>query len=186
MEWNLENIKELIDFLNEKNKKISDTVACFTGHRPQKLSWKFNDNDENYKRVWAETLDKIESAVQRGYHTFITGMALGFDLMCADIVLWLKDEYPEIKLLGALPCKDQTKYWKEEDKEMYNKILSQLDGIRCIYDKYIGPECMFERNRYMINNSSLVIALFDGKAGGTKQTIEYAKNQGLKIEIIKP
>ena len=37
----------------------------------------------------------------------------------------------------------------------------------------------------MVNNSSLVIALFDGKEGGTKQTIEYAKSKGREIEIIK-
>ncbi len=45
---------------------------------------------------------------------------------------------------------------------------------------------MLERNRYMVNRSSLLIALFDGLPGGTKKTIEYANQQGLEIRIIKP
>lgn len=165
---------------------MRNLTVCFTGHRPQNLPWKFNEDSKQYKSVWAETLDKIESAIQKGYNTFICGMALGFDLMCAEIVLYLKDEYPEIKLYGVIPCKDQNKFWKNDEKVRYNEILTQLDGVKCIYDTYIGKKCMLERNRYMIDNSSLVIALFDGKQGGTKQTIDYAKSQGLKIQIIKP
>ena len=68
----------------------------------------------------------------------------------------------------------------------YRNLLQQLDGVRCIYDEYIGAECMLERNRYMVNNSSLMIALFNGQAGGTKSTIDYAKQQGLEIVIIQP
>ena len=70
-------------------------------------------------------------------------------------------------------------------KQRYNKILTQLDDIRCIYEEYIDG-CMQERNDYMINNSSLVIALYDGKGGGTGYTIKRAKAKNLKIIIIKP
>ena len=45
---------------------------------------------------------------------------------------------------------------------------------------------MQERNEYMLKNSSKVIALFNGIAGGTKSTIDKAKSMGLKVEIIKP
>lgn len=58
--------------------------------------------------------------------------------------------------------------------------------MRCIYDNYIGTECMLEWNRFMVDNSSLMIALFSGIAGGTKSTIDYARNKGLKIIIIEP
>lgn len=166
--------------------KIKSSIACFTGHRPQKFPWGFNENDERCKEMKRQTFIKIEEAIHNGYHTFLCGMALGFDIICAEIILDLKKVYPHIKLIGSLPCKTQSDNWPIAQKKRYNNILKQIDGIRCIYDTYIGKECMLERNRYMINNSSLVIALFDGKPGGTKQTIEYAKSQGLKIEIIKP
>ena len=45
---------------------------------------------------------------------------------------------------------------------------------------------MHERNQFMIDNSSLVISLFNGKPGGTKKTLDYAKQQGLDIVVISP
>ncbi len=41
-------------------------------------------------------------------------------------------------------------------------------------------------DRFMINNSSLCIALFDGRPGGTSSTIAYAKKHGVKVIEIKP
>ena len=45
---------------------------------------------------------------------------------------------------------------------------------------------MIKRNNYMIDNSSLLIAIYNGSQGGTKQTIEKAKEKGLDIKIIEP
>lgn len=99
---------------------------------------------------------------------------------------FFKKEYCDIKLIGALPCRTQDSKWPEGDKRRYREVLEKLDGIRCVYDTYIGRECMIERNRYMVNNASLLIALFDGKAGGTKSTIVYAEKQGIEVVIITP
>lgn len=165
---------------------MNATTACFTGHRSQKLPWRFNEDDERCKDMKARLRAEIEKAIQRGYRTFLCGMALGFDMMCAEAVLDLKREYPDIRLIGAIPCQDQDSRWFEKDRVRYRKLVKKLDGVRCIYDSYIGPECMLERNRYMVNRSSLMIALFNGLPGGTKSTIEFAKKQGLEIVIIKP
>ena len=63
---------------------------------------------------------------------------------------------------------------------------NKLDAIRCIYDEYNGAECMHERSHYMVSNSSLIIALYNGLPGGTQKTIEFAKQQGLEVVIIEP
>lgn len=182
-ENSLDNIKREI---GEVLQDFRSTTCCFTGHRSQKLPWRFNEDDprclEMKKRLYAE----IEAAIGRGYKTFLTGMALGFDMICAETVIELREKYPDIKLIGALPCKDQDSKWQAKYKKRYWFLLKQLDGERCIYDTYIGVECMLERNRYMVNRSSLLIALFDGLPGGTKKTIDYAREQGLEIRIIKP
>lgn len=163
-----------------------EQTVCFTGHRSQKLPWRFNELDERCL-VMKQTLRiEIEKAIQRGYKTFLCGMALGFDTICAETVIELKKGYPDIQLIGAIPCRTQDSKWADKDKIRYRELLQRLDGVRCIYDEYIGAECMLERNRYMVNNSSLMIVLFDGKAGGTKSTIDYAKRKGLEIVIIQP
>lgn len=167
-------------------QNMNSTTCCFTGHRVQKLPWRSDEKSKACIALKATLRSEIEKAIQRGYKTFLCGMALGFDTYCAEAVLELKKQYPDIKLVGALPCENQDSNWSAKNKARYRLLLNQLDKIRCIYEKYTGVECMFERNRYMVNNSSLMIALFNGKPGGTQSTIEYARQQGLEIRIIKP
>ena len=165
---------------------MKEKVACFTGHRSQKLPWGFNEEDSRCKKMKERLRVEIVKAIQRGYRTFLCGMAIGFDMICAETVLSLKEEYKDLKLIGALPCKTQDCKWSYKYSMRYRDLLKKLDGVRCIYDEYIGAECMLERNRFMVNNSSLMIELFDGKAGGTKSTIEFARSQSLEIIIIDP
>lgn len=169
------------DILNE----YKDKTLCFTGHRPQKLPWGFNEEDERCLAMKKELYIRIEDAIKDGYNIFLSGMALGFDMICAEIVLELKKKYKDIKLVAALPCKNQDCKWNSFQQKRYRILLKKADSIRCIYDNYIGAECMLERNEYMVNASSKMVALFDGKPGGTKKTIEYAKSKGLEVVIIK-
>lgn len=182
-ENSLDSIKREI---GEVLQDFKSTTACFTGHRSQKLPWRFNESDPRCLAMKQQLNAEIESAIQRGYRTFLSGMALGFDMMCAEAVIEFRRKYPDITLIGAIPCEDQDCKWQERDKKRYRALLEQLDGKRCIYDTYVGVECMLERNRYMVNRSSLLIALFDGLPGGTKKTIDYAMSQGLEIRVIKP
>lgn len=129
---------------------------------------------------------EIINAIENGFKTFYCGMAIGFDMIAAETVLDLKKKYKDIKLIGALPCRTQDAKGLDREKKRYKKLLKKLDGIRCIYDEYIGAECMFERNRFMVDNSRLLIALYNGTGGVTKSTIDYARSKGLKIVIIEP
>ena len=178
------DLEKMCNSLREKNTELSKTTCCFTGHRPQNLPQGFNEKDKRCLKIKKQLKIEIVKAIKNGYTTFISGMALGFDIICAEMVLALKQKYSQIRLIGAIPCKTQDAFWKEKDKQRYKKVIEKLDNIRCLYDNYIGYECMFERNRFMINNSSLVIALYNGTSGGTKKTLEYAKKCGLKIVML--
>lgn len=165
-----------------------DNIAhtlCFTGHRPQKLPWGENEDDERCKKMKKTLKEKIIEAIKNGYIYFISGLALGFDIISAEMILELKNDYPHIKLIGAIPCKDQYKLWKPYQIERYKKVLAKCDSFRCLYDTY-NDKCMLERNDYMLNNSSMVIALYNGKGGGTGYTIKKAKEKGLETIIIEP
>lgn len=49
------------------------------------------------------------------------------------------------------------------------------------------PDCMKKRNRYMVDSSAFVLAVWDGTLrSGTGQTARYARELGRKITIINP
>ena len=187
MTWFKKSIGKIKDECLLINEEMSAYTACSTGYRPQKCPWGFNEQDIRCLDMRKRTKAKVENAIQNGYKVFISGMAIGFDMIFAEIVLELKEKYPQIKLVAALPYRDQYRLWKENQIARYKNLLQQCDDVRCLYERYDdNPKCMLERNDYMLNCSSLVFALFDNKPGGTKYTVNKAKQKGLKIELIKP
>lgn len=61
----------------------------------------------------------IQNLVLEGYRYFGTGGALGFDTLAAQAVLSLRGDFPYIKLILVLPCKDQASRWKDTDRKVY-------------------------------------------------------------------
>jgi uncharacterized phage-like protein YoqJ len=45
---------------------------------------------------------------------------------------------------------------------------------------------MQKRNEYMVDNSDIVIAVWDGSKGGTYNCVKYAEKLGKKIIVINP
>ena len=74
---------------------MKDKTCCFTGHRPEKLK-------RNETQVKEALEMAIEAAVSRGFTHFISGMARGVDLWAAQLVLELKKQNPDVKLLLSL------------------------------------------------------------------------------------
>lgn len=70
--------------------------CCFTGHRPSKLK----QDEPAIKRSLAAAIDR---AIDRGYTTFITGMAQGTDIWAAEIVLDRRKANPDLKIICAIP-----------------------------------------------------------------------------------
>ena len=166
-----------------KDYLINKESCCFTGHRPQKVSWGFNKKDHRYKLVEKETTAKIKSLIETGIYVFISGMAVGFDMLCAEIVLKLKKKYKNIELYCALPCKNQARFWSKHEQSRYNRIVKKADYVNYICENY-SPVCMLKRNKFMVDNSKVIIAFYNSENGGTKQTINYAKRLGKEIEYI--
>lgn len=91
---------------------------------------------------------------------------------------------PKGTLECAIPCPNQTLKWNNKDKLRYEKILKRADEVNLVSERYT-PECMLKRNRYMVDKSELVIAVFNGiEKGGTWYTISYAKKENKVILLL--
>lgn len=154
--------------------------CCFSGHRPTKLPWGYDERDirciEFKKRLSAT----IEAVASSGVTHFICGMALGCDMYCAEAVIELKKRKSCVTLEAAVPYDGQDEGWSADNRKRYRDILMQCDKTVLLSDKYT-PHCMMDRNRYMVDSSAILIACYDGQSGGTWNTIKYAMKKDLEI-----
>ena len=112
-------------------------------------------------------------------------MAIGVDMICAEVILDLKSKYPYITLECALPCETQANRWTEKYRDRYFSIIEKSDKETLLQTHYTA-DCMHKRNRYMVDNSDYVIAVWNGSPSGTGKTVLYAKENNKEIIQIKP
>ena len=163
---------------------MKGATVCLTGHRPKSLPWGYNENLQSCLKFKSDLKQVFIGAINYGLTTFLTGMAEGFDMIATEILLELRKTY-QIKIIAVIPCLDQEIKWKPEQQARYRKIVEQCDDQIILAEQYT-PTCMNDRNKYMVERSSVCIACWNGKPSGTGNTIRFAKESGLKIKIIDP
>lgn len=167
---------------NELKRSVS-----FTGYRPSKLPF-LNDLDcSDTKALYSALYAEFERLIHRDYRFFLTGGALGCDLLAAEAVISLKKKYRKKQIVHELciPCRNHDAKWKEQDKRRLEEI-KKSSMVTYVTDSDYFDGCMQKRNRYMVDTSSVLVAVYDGISGGTKNTVEYAKKLGKKLIVIRP
>lgn len=167
---------------------IRQSVA-FTGYRPYKLPFGCDFNHPDAIRLRAILKAEYERLYKQGFRQFLTGGALGCDMMAAEVILEMKQEYGGRKSgiihVLCIPCRRHTAKWEEADRERIRKIADK-SLVHFVSDKPYFNGCMQARNRYMVDTSRVLIAVYDGKKGGTHNTVEYAQKMNKKIIVIRP
>ena len=74
----------------------------------------------------------------------------------------------------------QANAWPPDQRARYQALVARCDYETLVSARYT-PSCMQRRDRYMVDHASLLIAAFDGSAGGTRYTVEYAMRQKISI-----
>ena len=160
-------------------------TCCFTGHRPDRLPWKDREDDPRCLQLKQEIAVWVDGAYRDGYRHFICGVARGADFYFAEAVLRLRREHPEVTLEAARPCESQADGWREAERTRYFAILDQCNFETMVQHRY-DRGCMMRRNRYMVDRSSRLLAVYDGvPRGGTAQTLAYAMRSGLAVHILQ-
>jgi len=184
-------------------------TICFTGHRPDKLKRGYDLESFSYQKLRGilrnKIVETINDAIDNKNETefkLIFGGAIGVDQLMFSICEELKQEAKEydactIKLELAIPFEKQASKWYERDVDRYElqkkhaDIITFVDTVEGYEFKGVPvgeyhPAKMQLRNRYMCDNSSIVIAVWNGSKGGTANAVNYAKKQGKEIIIINP
>ena len=159
--------------MKKEFKFCEAATAAFTGHR-----WYDSSRKHSVRKKIEEC---VREAYRNGITNFISGMAIGFDLLAAEVVLSLRHECPAITLTAVLPFREQASRFNELNKCRYYKCLSQADDIVILSNDYTA-KCYLERDRFMVEHSSLLIACYDGRnRGGTFWTVNFAARTGKNV-----
>ena len=143
-------------------------AVSVTGHRTLY-------NDFNRERLEGMLMKLIDG----GFDTFLVGMAIGFDTECF-IALAKIRKFRPIKIIACIPCKNQDALFSEKQKDLYRRMVDSADERVVLNEKYTKT-CMMERNRFMVDNSSVLLSYKRKEVGGTAATVRYATNKKIKI-----
>lgn len=163
-----------------------DNCCAFTGHRPHKLSWRYDETDSRCVALKAALAEQITRLVDTGVTDFYCGGADGVDCWAALIVLELKKKNSALKLHLILPHEGQAGRWGDSAQERYHLILEQADSVEYVSREYYEG-CMLDRNHRLVEAAGILLAVYNGeRRGGTAATVRYARKLGRKIIVLNP
>ena len=165
---------------------MRETTCAFTGHRPHKFPWKYDEADPRCIALKEVLAGQTAGLVDAGVTDFFSGMADGSDCWLSQIVLSLRAKNPAVKLHCFLPCEGQEIKWSLAARERYHAILEQADSVTYISRRYYDG-CMLDRNHRLVEAAGLLLAVYNGeRRGGTQATVNYARKLGRERIIINP
>ncbi len=159
-----------MDIINDYKK------CCFSGYRPSKFPFKLNNANADFSVFQKRLFKTVESLIEDGCRTFYCGMAMGFDIIAAEAVLYFRGKIPNINLICVIPFEEQEKSYSANWKNRYNFILEACDEVILLSKEYHSG-CYQNRNKFMVDNSDYVVTWYDGQPGGTRNTLTYAKKK---------
>ena len=119
----------------------------------------------------------VEEAITQGCELFYTGAMGDFDSLFSSAVRSAKKVYPHIKLIGVKPY-------------FTNDINTDKDYYAALYDDIIIPDelagihpkaAIKARNRWMIDNSDIVLIYTVRNFGGAYEAKRYAERNGKRL-----
>ena len=155
-------------------KKI--TTIAITGHRDMIETKELRQKVFNF---FKEQLEKSEELV------LLSPLADGADRFVAEIFLELQKENGHLSLVVPMPF-EQERYeedFDENSKEEFLDFLTKADSVFAV--KRVSKSGYVDVGRYVVDNSDVLLALWDGtfngKLGGTGDVVEYASSIGKEV-----
>lgn len=162
-----------------------DFIVGGTGHRPPKLGIGYGQASNvlltDFVRAQLEGLPK--SVGRSRIDAIISGFANGFDQALAEAAIILG-----IPLIAALPFIGQEVKWPPEGQARFNSLLSYAYQSHFVCEDGYAAWKFIRRDEWIVNNSSLLMALYDEKEtkSGTGQTVSYAYEKKVAVLNIWP
>lgn len=149
------------------------STVAFTGHR--------TCLHEADGALWRA----IEALHDRGLRTFLSGMAVGFDLAAAEAVLACRERLTGLRLVAVVPFEGQDARFSAQDRLRFRHVLAAADERVVLAPAYFRG-CYAVRNDYLVEHAAHFVAWYDGSPGGTHYTVLRALRRGRRVDNLCP
>lgn len=150
-----------------KIRKMNKTLAV-TGHR-------ILPDDFNVTALY----EALEALVKEGYDAFLCGMAEGFDMLCLECLISLRQRY-RIVTEACIPFPEQNKRMSAPWKMKYDALLQNCDRKTVLSQNYFSGVFLL-RDRYMVDHCDALFAFCEKEKGGAYYTVGYARSKNIPV-----
>ncbi len=145
-------------------------ILAATGHRPDKLGGYSMEIAGGLMMLAVKHIDAMKPT------EVISGMALGWDMAVAEAAVFLN-----VPFVAAVPFTGQAAKWPPESRAIYSALIAKAKSVTIVSPGGFATWKMHARNKWMVKNADHMLALWNGKGGGTKNCIEEANKRGKPI-----
>ncbi|WP_257352154.1 DUF1273 domain-containing protein [Pseudalkalibacillus decolorationis] len=150
-------------------------VVAVSGYKAHELGI-FSNKHEAVPYIQGILKRRLVALIEEGLEWVVIGGQQGTELWTAEVVLDLKELYPELKLAVLTPFQDQDKRWKEPVQEYYREIISKADFVESVSKRpYEHPGQLQAHNQFLIEKTNGLILFYDNdQQGSPKYYLEAA------------
>lgn len=160
-----------------------------TGYKQHELGI-FDDKNPGVQFIKKALENRLRVLLDEGLEWVIVSGQLGIETWAAEVVLDLKEEFPDLKYAVLTPFLEQESRWNEAKQEKYNMILEQADFHRSLTNRPYEASWQFiEKTKFFLRNSDGILIVYDEETDGSpkfikKEAEKYAEAHDYEVLII--
>ena len=160
-----------------------------TGYKQHELGI-FDEKNPGIRFIKKALENRFRALLDEGLEWVILSGQLGVETWAAEVVLEMKEEFPELKYAVLTPFLDQEKRWNETKQENYRMLIEQADFHRNLTSKpYEAPWQFIEKNKFFLRNSDGILIVYDEETDGSpkfikKEAERYAEKSDYQVLTI--
>lgn len=158
-------------------------TVTITGYKAHELGI-FNQKHPGIKIIKKALRNQLIPLIEEGLEWVIISGQLGIELWAAELVIELREDYPNLQLAVITPFLEQEKNWQDQRQEEYQSILAQADYVNSITNReYEGPWQFRAKNNFLLDHSDALLIIYDEEKEGSpkyimKEAMERAEIEG--------
>ncbi|WP_204172063.1 DUF1273 domain-containing protein [Staphylococcus sp. GDY8P72P] len=133
---------------------------------------------------------KLTQLIDEGLEWVLIQGQLGIELWAAEVVISLKEDYPDLKLGIITPFYGHTDKWNELNQNKYRYIEEHADFVDSVFHTtYQGPYQFKQTDQFMLDHSDQSLLIYDEEQEGSPKyfklmLVEFMEKTNYTCDIV--